>query len=262
MSAIDYPLLNRSEVPTPPAGFQFIFRDKGNGGYLTSKSNDCGFDVLQVNPVSQDALDCVCEITNKMTNDAGCAMIKGIITAEQYESIVDNFNFCVEVNVDPITGSQQICMTNSPTLFIALSLTDVLCNGGSTGTASVAITGGTAPFVVNWNGADETALAAGSYLVSVTDANNKTKAVTFIINEPPALSASSSSTAETALGANDGTATVVVSGGTAPYTYLWDDGLAQTTSTATGLAPNDYNCTVTDANGCVLVVGPITVNAF
>ena len=50
----------------------------------------------------------------------------------------------------------------------------------------------------------------------------------------------------------DGSISVTASGGTAGYTYLWDDASAQTTSTATGLAPGDYMVTVTDANGCIV----------
>ncbi|MDY0104527.1 MAG: gliding motility-associated C-terminal domain-containing protein, partial [Lentimicrobium sp.] len=49
---------------------------------------------------------------------------------------------------------------------------------------------------------------------------------------------------------NDGTATATVTDGTAPYTYLWDDPLAQTTPTATGLTQGTYTVTVTDDNGC------------
>ena len=51
-------------------------------------------------------------------------------------------------------------------------------------------------------------------------------------------------------GGNDGSATVVASGGTATYTYLWNDTLAQSTATATGLKAGGYQVTVTDANGC------------
>jgi hypothetical protein len=56
--------------------------------------------------------------------------------------------------------------------------------------------------------------------------------------------------------AGDGTATVTVSGGAAPYTYEWSDG--QTTETATDLVPGEYTVTVTDANGCT-VTGTVDV---
>ena len=51
----------------------------------------------------------------------------------------------------------------------------------------------------------------------------------------------------------DGTATANVSGGTAPYTYIWSDPLLQTTSTATGLCIGSYSVTVTDNNGCISI---------
>ena len=54
----------------------------------------------------------------------------------------------------------------------------------------------------------------------------------------------------------DGSISVTASGGTAGYTYLWDDASAQTTTTATGLAPGNYTVTVTDANGCTFTTTP------
>ena len=50
-----------------------------------------------------------------------------------------------------------------------------------------------------------------------------------------------------------GTATIVITDGTAPYTYLWDDGLSQTTAAATGLCAGNYNVTVYDADGDSIV---------
>ncbi len=49
-------------------------------------------------------------------------------------------------------------------------------------------------------------------------------------------------------GLSDGSATATVSGGTAPYTYLWSDG--QTAATASGLTSGAYSLVATDANGC------------
>lgn len=67
-------------------------------------------------------------------------------------------------------------------------------------------------------------------------------------------------------GVNDGQATVVVGGGTPPYSFLWDDPAAQTTSTATNLARGTYQCTVSDAAGCnstiTVIVGDPTSFTF
>ena len=57
-------------------------------------------------------------------------------------------------------------------------------------------------------------------------------------------------------------ATVLVSGGVAPYTYLWDDPASQTTATVTGLTPpGNVNVIVADNNGCQVFDG-ISVACF
>lgn len=250
MSTQVFPSLFRSQVPTPPVGYQYTFYDKDNGNALTSKSSEGIFQVLQSNPIQVDT-HCLCKSVDTILDAAACSLKKGTITAEQFESIVDNMNVYMNAIVDPVSGSYQISFTNTETLFISLVLTHVLCNGGSTGTAIATINGGTAPYTYSWdNGAgNPAALPAGNHTLTVTDDNGKTKSQNFIINEPPALTATSSSTPETG-GLNNGTATVIASGGTAPYTYLWDDPLAQTTPTSTGLDSGSYTCTITDVNGC------------
>ena len=57
-----------------------------------------------------------------------------------------------------------------------------------------------------------------------------------------------SSVDESILGASDGSATVIASGGAAPYTYLWSNSM--TSSTISGLSPGTYSVTVTDDAGC------------
>lgn len=82
-----------------------------------------------------------------------------------------------------------------------------------------------------------------------------------ILPEYTALSVTSSSVDETIPPGNNGEATVVPTGGSSAYTYLWDNGA--TTATITGLAAGDYTVTVSDATGCVAdVVITVTVGVI
>lgn len=254
------PILHRSEAPTPTvAGAYFIFYDSDNNNNLTGKDSNCDFRVFHIDAVNIDSLP-ITAYTSKVLEDAGCALRKGQITGDQYESLVSNLNIYYNVMFDATTGSYQTSLSATPVLFVSLVLTHVLCNGSSTGTATATVTGGTAPYTESWDGASPGtpgALAAGAHNVLITDAAGNTIYRTFIISEPTAVTATLTSTPDS--GATDGTVTVVAAGGVAPYTYLWDDPGAQTTATATGLAAGDYNVVVTDANGCVNPFGPVTV---
>ena len=106
---------------------------------------------------------------------------------------------------------------------------------------------------------DATGLAAGSYTLEITDGNSCVYVTPSIpVTEPSALSIDLVQASDVSCnGGTDGTAEVVISGGTLPYTHLWSNG--DVTSLATGLMAGSYTDTVMDANGCSLVVGPIAV---
>ncbi len=144
------------------------------------------------------------------------------------------------------TASVTISGTSGPTL--NASGTNVLCNGGTSGTASVTASGGTGTMTYLWSNAQNTqgatGLTAGTYSVVVSDGNGCTATAQVTITEPAMLTV-------TATGSNacsNANATSVVAGGTVNYTYLWSN--AQTTQNATGLGTGVYTLTVTDANGC------------
>ena len=135
------------------------------------------------------------------------------------------------------------------------SHTNVSCNGGSNGSATVSPTGGTPGYTYSWAPSGGTAatasgLAAGTYTVTVTDANGCIATRSFTITEPALLTTTGSQVDVTCFGGSDGSATVVASGGTTPYTYSWAPS-GGTGATASGLTTNTYTVTVTDANGCI-----------
>jgi len=140
---------------------------------------------------------------------------------------------------------------------------NVLCNGESNGAATINPTGGTAPYTYLWSNAATTAsvntLAAGSYTITITDANDCTTSTDVLITEPQPLRANASATHESSDGANDGTTSVTPQGGTAPYTYEWNNG--ETTPVLQNLVPGNYTVTVTDGNACT-TTETVTVLTF
>jgi hypothetical protein len=158
------------------------------------------------------------------------------------------------------TGSASCTIGQPVAMSVTMTKTNVNCRGGATGTATVSVTGGTPGYTYSWNSAPSQTtatavnLTAGSYSVTVTDAHGcvTTGSVT-IIQPATALTATSVQTSTTCNGGNDGTATVNVVGGTAPYSYSWNTVPSQTTATAGSLTAGTYTVTVTDNNGCSII---------
>ncbi|WP_445457405.1 beta strand repeat-containing protein [Flavobacterium sp. HNIBRBA15423] len=161
---------------------------------------------------------------------------------------------CTVTDANSCTTSVNFTVTQ-PTALVTSAIVDdnVSCNGGTNGGATASATGGTAPYSYLWSNAATTAtitgVAAGTYNVTITDANGCTDIASVTITEPTALVANAASDSNASCnGATDGGATASATGGTAPYSYLWSN--AATTATITGVAAGTYNVTITDANGC------------
>ena len=135
-------------------------------------------------------------------------------------------------------------------LTTALTAGSIGCNGGTT-TITNTVEGGTTPYTYAWAGGEASQnlenVPAGSYRVSVTDANGCTAEASVEITEPEELTASVSATSPACNGGTT-SASVTVSGGTTPYSYAWSNGA--TTDMLTGIDAGEYSVTVTDANGC------------
>ncbi|MDO9339647.1 MAG: gliding motility-associated C-terminal domain-containing protein, partial [Bacteroidales bacterium] len=130
---------------------------------------------------------------------------------------------------------------------------NVLCNGGSTGSVDLTVTGVTAPYTFLWsNGAtteDLTNVVAGNYTVTITDANSCTANSAGNVTEPAAaLSGTTVDTNVLCFGAATGSVDLTVTGGTTPFTFLWNNGA--TTEDLTNVVAGNYTVTIIDANSC------------
>ncbi|MBI4646927.1 MAG: hypothetical protein HY738_10130, partial [Bacteroidia bacterium] len=171
------------------------------------------------------------------------------LTAGTYSVTVTDFNNCTV----SATGS-----INQPAaaLSATTTITNILCFGEKTGAIDLIPSGGTSPYSYSWSNGDITedisGLFAGTYTVTITDANNCTAIISATVTEPASvLSVSTSQTNVNCNGGNDGSATATPSGGTLPYSYSWTGGF--TTQTINSLTAGTYSCTVTDSNGCIII---------
>lgn len=147
---------------------------------------------------------------------------------------------------------------NSP-VNVSMSGTAANCTNG---TAMATGSGGVAPYTYLWsNGATSQSiggLSSGSYNCIVTDAQGCYKTGYYVVSQAINLSFNSSITNATCA-QNNGSVLGFVSGGTAPYTFLWSNGA--TTQNVTGLTGNTtYNVQITDANNCK-GTGSVYINA-
>ncbi|MFP4846905.1 Ig-like domain-containing protein, partial [Winogradskyella sp. PE311] len=152
---------------------------------------------------------------------------------------------------------------NQPTedLESSISATQILCNGDNTGTIDLTISGGTGPYTVLWNNnstdEDLNNLIAGTYIVTITDANNCEITDEIIITEPTdPLNASVSSIENVdCSGSSTGSFVIEGSGGTAPYTYSVNNGVnTQSSGFFENLSDDSYTVLVTDANNCTFTL--------
>ena len=181
-------------------------------------------------------------------NAATTASITGVMAGTYSVTIMDA-NGCTSASSTTIT---------EPTILLAVTMVDstISCNGLSDGGATASATGGTAPYSYSWNNTATTAsitgVTAGTYMVTILDANNCSSVATVAISEPNILLGNSHVDSNaTCDGLPNGGASALPTGGTAPYSYLWST--SATTSVITGLSAGSYAVTVTDANGCTSV---------
>lgn len=134
--------------------------------------------------------------------------------------------------------------------------TAVKCAGDKSAAIEATVSGGKGPYQYKWSnpaftGTQASNLAAGEYVVTVTDAVGGKATTTFVVNQPSPLEFTAQIISPATLGKNDGKATITAKGGKSPYTFKWDNGEI---SAAGGQLPaGKRTVTITDANGCSTV---------
>ena len=149
------------------------------------------------------------------------------------------------------TAVVSATITQPTALAASATSTNAACS--NTGSITLAVTGGTSPYSYSWGGGittqNRTGLAAGTYTVTITDANACSTTLSRAITQSTStLAASIGSIVNTTCTSSTGSMTASASGGTAPYTYLWNSGTS--TASRTGLAAGTYTVTITDAAAC------------
>jgi gliding motility-associated-like protein len=181
-------------------------------------------------------------------------------------SVVDAFGCGIDTSVT---------ITAPAPLVLQTTITGASCNPGSLASISAEASGGTAPFTFVWTGPDGfnastptvNDLNSGTYGITVTDEQGCSSSTSVTITDPtpPLLSITTSTwpsgTALPCAGATNGTIDLDISGGLAPYSILWTDGLGlnSTDEDLSGLSAGTYQVSVSDSNGC-LAVASITLS--
>lgn len=162
------------------------------------------------------------------------------------------------ININDASGCSivyQFTINQAPTFNAEVNTINPNCFGEN-GTALAEISGGTFPYDLDWEGNDPTDLPAGNYNLIVTDGNDCSITVPFEIVAPPELNVEIGTTAAPCFGEN-GTATLLISGGTAPHQIEWAHG--PTDPFLDDLPAGEYSVSITDAELCS-ITETVTIN--
>jgi gliding motility-associated-like protein len=185
------------------------------------------------------------------------------VCAGFYTMVLTDSNGCRAIDTGTVSQPAPINITGA--------VTNILCNGASTGAINTTVTGGTLPYGFAWSNSATTqnisGLDSNTYVLTVTDANNCIQSSSFNLSQPTAISSAVSFGKPLCHGGGNGFVSVDVTGGTEPYTYGWSTSPPQFGATAANLYAGNYTLTITDNSGCSATVAatlsdpdPIAVN--
>jgi gliding motility-associated-like protein len=181
--------------------------------------------------------------------------------ADNYLVIVQDANQCsANLNVNVSQPLAPLQLSNE--------VVDVACFGNTTGEIDLTVTGGTVGYTFDWSNdgtgdnndtEDLVAVASGTYTVTVTDNNGCTEVQTAVVSQPAfGIASTIIMTPSECFGQPSGAIDLNVTGGTAPYSYDWNnDGTGDNDDSQdlNNIPSGFYSVTVTDGNGCIHTAG-------
>jgi gliding motility-associated-like protein len=166
--------------------------------------------------------------------------------------------FCADTVIKPVVVF--------PIPSVSATVSNITCNNTNDGAIQVNVANGTAPYSYNWGSGIHTAnrsnLTAGNYTVTVVDQNSCSAAYTATVAQANGLNVTEAHNNVTCYGSANGSIDLTVSGGVAPYTYVWNNGASS--KNITSLNGGTFSVSVSDANNCsatktVIVAEPAAI---
>lgn len=153
-----------------------------------------------------------------------------------------------------VTKTVKASITQPTLLSSSLqSTSNIDCYGDHEGIIDINVNGGTPPYSYNWNNGAKTqdlaSIPAGEYFVKIRDKNQCIDSLRAEVKQSPLLEVVSKDLQDIkCYGKAEGSISVSVNGGTAPYAFNWSNG--ESTQNLSKLKAGQYNLKVTDAKGC------------
>jgi hypothetical protein len=251
------------------------------GTYSVTVTDSAGCLFIAMTTISQPSqLSSNCIVTHESSEDAADGSITCTIGGgtAPYSFLWSNGDTTASLT-DLAPGSYSLTTTDDHgcTLFdtvvvnsfacnviVSVSIDHVPCFGDSTGSILAIATGGSEPYQYVWSngltGPMLTDLTAGSYHVTVTDADDCVSTLSVALMQPDEITIVVDSVHAVMNGA-DGAVFITISGGTPPYAVMWtkDGEPVSSDEDINGLSAGDYVLEVTDVNSCTITSGTVTV---
>jgi hypothetical protein len=212
---------------------------------------------------------------------SGIAPIIWSVTGPSMYNSTTTTNTNLQPGTYNVTATDSIGQTQTLSFVIiqptmingSLNATNITCNGANNGYLNGTIYGGTPPYTYSWSGPTVNPITnttaslgpignitypAGTYTLSVVDANNCTKDFTATVKEPSVIDVQIGSvTNVTCNGGSNGSVTLSATGGNpslspanGTYQYRIGSGAWQASPTFNGLSAGSYTFSVKDINNC------------